>query len=164
MAPDSPRPWGSFGSANVMHPVGARRIPGLRRPRSQRCRGAVATFDLKKQPSKGTLWSRRVFLFMGAGPGAAPDRHLALEDQRLTILVAKAAFRLEDNYNNSRWPNGRVIIRANNCNEMSLLCAVGTFLSPRIKRSQRYSCKRIFTLKMQMDNKSQLWNTSVLNS
>jgi hypothetical protein len=164
MAPDSPRPWGSFGSANVMHPVGARRIPGLRRPRSQCCRGAVATFDLKKQPSKGTLWSRRVFLFMGAGPGRPQIDTWHWEERRFTILVAKAAFRLEDNYNNSRWPNGRVIILANNCNEMSLLCAVGTFLSPRIKRSQRYSCKRIFTLKMQMDNKSQLWNTSVLNS
>lgn len=118
---------GLFGSANVMHPVGARRYSGTTATTQSVLSRSRSNLRLKEATLQGhSLVPKGIFVH-GCGTWAAPDRHLALEERRFTILVAKAAFRLEDNYNNSRWPNGRVIIRANNCNEMSLLCAVGHF-------------------------------------
>ena len=41
---------------------------------------------LEKQPPRGTLWLRRVFLLMSADFGSPGNRALALEDQRLTCI------------------------------------------------------------------------------
>lgn len=45
-----------LNSANVMHPVGARRIPTTETTTVSVVEELVATFDLEKQPSKGQLF------------------------------------------------------------------------------------------------------------